>query len=56
MGAALPELIMPYIYKTYNSLIAAQFVSLSFCIIGLICAIVYNIIDKYNEVKMKESK
>jgi hypothetical protein len=51
-GASLPDLILPHVYNYFGNIFSTQMFALIFQVLGLVCALIYNMIDKYNEDKL----
>ena len=49
VGGVLPDIIQPYFYTTYNSLFIACLSGIFFVALGVVAALLFNIIDRNNE-------
>ncbi|CDW89264.1 major facilitator superfamily protein [Stylonychia lemnae] len=56
IGAVIPDLIIPYVYTLTNSLVQSQLTGIGVCVVAQIFAILYNLIDRYNEKKLRQKK
>eukprot|EP00347_Sterkiella_histriomuscorum_P013366 403364988 len=56
IGAVCPDLIIPYVFSNTSSLVYSQMTGILVAFVGTIFAILYNLIDSYNERHLKMRK